>query len=279
MQAGLPCLGAPVSLYATPCSSASKGGDSIVPMDPTTVASAGLPQWLDDELRCVICTDIFINPYAVNGCGHVFCHECVSHWLTTQSSQCPICRHRLSLPISLALTPCVMAQGLLDHYVLPYLPPEDVEARRERAREVRDKAAKRATAARRPPTSFPGSPGGGAMSGVAAATAALAHVFSRGSGISSIRVTGAANVNAMQRFLEAHGRRVTRIGAGVRSNQAQEPTGVGTGVPADGVGPGRFYGGYGKHPEVYKRLAPPPSGQWAAPRGTARGHSATSERS
>ena len=211
-----------------------EGGDSIVPMDPTTVASAGLPQWLDDELRCVICTDIFINPYAVNGCGHVFCHECVSHWLTTQSSQCPICRHRLSLPISLALTPCVMAQGLLDHYVLPYLPPEDVEARRERAREVRDKAAKRATAARRPPTSFPGSPGGGAMSGVAAATAALAHVFSRGSGISSIRVSGAANVNAMQRFLEAHGRRVTRIGAGVRSNQAQEPTGVGTGVPADG---------------------------------------------
>ena len=49
-----------------------EGGDSIVPMDPTTVASAGLPQWLDDELRCVICTDIFINPYAVNGCGHVF---------------------------------------------------------------------------------------------------------------------------------------------------------------------------------------------------------------
>ena len=211
-----------------------EGGDSIVPMDPTTVASAGLPQWLDDELRCVICTDIFINPYAVNGCGHVFCHECVSHWLTTQSSQCPICRHRLSLPISLALTPCVMAQGLLDHYVLPYLPPEDVEARRERAREVRNKAAKRAADARRPPTSFPGSPGGGAMGGVAAATAALAHVFSRGSGISSIRVSGAANVNAIQRLLEAHGRRVTRIGAGARSNQAQEPTGGGTGVPADG---------------------------------------------
>ena len=212
-----------------------EGGDSILPMDPMSVASAGLPQWLDDELRCVICTDIFINPYAVNGCGHVFCHECVSHWLTTQSSQCPICRHRLSLPISLALTPCVMAQGLLDHYVLPYLPPEDVEAHRKRAREVRDKAAKRATDARRPSTSFPGSSGGGAMSGVAAATAALAHVFSRGSGISSIRVSGAANVNAMQRLLEAHGRRVSRIGAGARSNQAQEPTRGGTGVPTDGL--------------------------------------------
>ena len=210
-----------------------EGGDSIVPMDPTTVASAGLPQWLDDELRCVICTDIFINPYAVNGCGHVFCHDCVSHWLTTQSNQCPICRHRLSLPISLALTPCVMAQGLLDHYVLPYLPTEDVEARRKRAREVRDKAAKRVTDVRRPSTSFPGSPGGGALSGVAAATAALAHVFSRGSGIRSIRVSGAANVSAMQQLLEAQGRRV-RIGTGARSSQAQEPTGEGTGFPTDG---------------------------------------------
>ena len=73
------------------------------------------------------------------------------------------------------------------------------------------------------------------MGGVAAATAALAHVFSRGSGISSIRVSGAANVNAMQRLLEAHGRRVSRIGAGARSNQAQEPTRGGTGVPTDGL--------------------------------------------
>ena len=277
MQAGLPCLGAPVSLYATPCSSASKA-ETPRSMDPTTVASAGLPQWLDDELRCVICTDIFINPYAVNGCGHVFCHECVSHWLTTQSSQCPICRHRLSLPISLALTPCVMAQGLLDHYVLPYLPPEDVEARRERAREVRDKAAKRATAARRPPTSFPGSPGGGAMSGVAAATAALAHVFSRGSGISSIRVTGAANVNG------AAVSRGTRAASDAYRCRCALESSAGAHRSRNGrsrgwVGPGRFYGGYGKHPEVYKRLAPPPSGQWAAPRGTARGHSAASERS
>ena len=223
-----------------------EGGDSILPV-VSTVPSAGLPQWLDDEMRCVICTDIFINPYAVNGCGHVFCHECVSHWLTTQSSQCPICRHRLSLPISLALTPCVMAQGLLDHYVLPYLPPEDVEARRERAREVRDKAAKRAADARRPPPSFPGPhdfppgfqgpPGSammGGMGGMAAASAALAHVFGHGSGISSIRVSGTANVNALQHLLESHGRRVTRVGTGAPSNETGEPTGEGTGASADG---------------------------------------------
>ena len=64
-----------------------------------------------------------------------------------------------------------------------------------------------------------------------------AHVFSRGSGISSIRVTGAANVN-MQRSLEAHGRRVTRIGAGVRSNACSSQS---RNVRSRGwVGPGRF---------------------------------------
>ena len=225
-----------------------EGGDSILPVD-STEASAGLPQWLDDEMRCVICTDVFINPYAVNGCGHVFCHECVSHWLTTQSSQCPICRHRLTLPISLALTPCVMAQGLLDHYVLPYLPPEDVEARRERAREVRDKAAKRAADARRPPPSFPGPPGFppgfpgpgppgsgmmGGMGGMAAASAALAHVFGRGSGISSVRVSGAANVNALQHLLESHGRRVTRVSTDAPSSEPGNPAGEGFGASVDG---------------------------------------------
>jgi hypothetical protein len=130
-----------------------------------------------------------------------------------------------------------MAQGLLDHYVLPYLPPEDVEARRSRAREVRDKAAKRAADARRTPPSFPGSPGGGSTGGIGGmvvANAAFAHVFGRGSGISSIRVSGAANVNALQQLLQAHGRRVMRIGTGVRSNETEEPAGGGPGAPVDG---------------------------------------------
>lgn len=142
-----------------------------------------------------------------------------------------------------------MAQGLLDHYVLPYLPPEDVEARRERAREVRDKAAKRAADARRPPPSFPGPPGFppgfpgpgppgsgmmGGMGGMAAASAALAHVFGRGSGISSVRVSGAANVNALQHLLESHGRRVTRVSTDAPSSEPGNPAGEGFGASVDG---------------------------------------------
>jgi hypothetical protein len=73
-----------------------EGGDAILSEEPGSTA-AGLPQWLDDELRCVICTDVFVNPYAVNGCGHTFCHDCISHWLSTRSNQCPICRHHLQV--------------------------------------------------------------------------------------------------------------------------------------------------------------------------------------
>lgn len=73
-----------------------EGDDSILSGEPGSVA-AGLPQWLDDELRCVICTDVFVTPYSINGCGHTFCHDCISHWFSTRSTQCPICRHRLQV--------------------------------------------------------------------------------------------------------------------------------------------------------------------------------------
>ena len=211
-----------------------EGGDSILSQDPGSCPSADLPEWLTDELTCVICTDIFVNPYAVGGCGHVFCHECVSHWLTTRSNQCPICRHRLSLPISLALTPCNMAQGLLDHYVLPYLPAKDVEARRERAREVRDKAAKRAAEASRP-AAMPG----GLAGSVAAATAALAQVFGgRGGAINAIRISAGGNMSTMSLFQEmmevtqARQRRSRRAGTSQGGNGAPPTTTTGGGDAA-----------------------------------------------
>ena len=206
-----------------------EGGDSILPEDRGVSPSAGLPQWLEDELRCVICTDIFVNPYAVNGCGHVFCHDCVSHWLTTQSNQCPICRHRLTCPISLALTPCKMAQGLLDHYVLPYLPPKDAEARRERAREVRDKAEKRALVEQANRERH-ASANGGAMGSVSGATAALARILAAESGVNTIRVTSTAgNLVMLHQLLEAgqtaaRRRLATSAGARVAPSGATPPT-------------------------------------------------------
>jgi hypothetical protein len=59
----------------------------------SALSEEDLPQWVD-ELRCVICTEIFVNPYAVNGCGHTFCLNCIAQWLHI-TPLCPICRHHM----------------------------------------------------------------------------------------------------------------------------------------------------------------------------------------
>ena len=100
--------------------------DYILPEEQETL-TAGLPDWLDDELRCVICTETFVNPYAIHGCGHVFCHDCVSQWFDTRSNQCPICRHRLQVvsnhQICFQFFSCLQllsAQVLTCHFPFPY---------------------------------------------------------------------------------------------------------------------------------------------------------------
>ena len=110
--------------------------------DATDALITPLPPWLDDELRCVICMNLFVCPASLSGCRHTFCNDCISQWLETPSNLCPVCRHRPQVHVAVALTPNRTAQGLLDHYVLPQLPPSEVNARRKRAREV---AAGRAT--------------------------------------------------------------------------------------------------------------------------------------
>jgi pSer/pThr/pTyr-binding forkhead associated (FHA) protein len=180
------------------------GGDFLLAEDPSVV-SAGLPQWLDDELRCVICTDMYVNPHALNGCGHLFCHECVSTWLK-KNNQCPICRHKLLVPTSKALTPCHMTQGLLDRYVLPYLPAKDVAALRDRARELRDNAAERSAAEARQANTSGGGRSNTANAAAAAAAATFATMITGGSGGGSIIRLGGAppNFQAFQQMFNLH---------------------------------------------------------------------------
>ena len=68
-----------------------------------------------------------------------------------------------------------MTQKLLERYVLPYLPPKDVEARRERAREVRDNKAARASEASQVPS---GGDSGRTVNIAAAAATAAAMLLS-----------------------------------------------------------------------------------------------------
>ena len=44
-----------------------------------------------DPNRCSICLETLEDPATVVDCGHVFCHECIAHWVR-QRNRCPLCR-------------------------------------------------------------------------------------------------------------------------------------------------------------------------------------------
>ncbi|ORY37399.1 hypothetical protein BCR33DRAFT_721441 [Rhizoclosmatium globosum] len=46
------------------------------------------------DLRCTICTDGFISPATLPGCGHTFCSSCLSVWISN-SNTCPLDRRAL----------------------------------------------------------------------------------------------------------------------------------------------------------------------------------------
>ena len=115
--------------------------------DTTDALTTPLPPWLDDELRCTICKNLFVCPASLSGCGQTFCNDCILQWLETPWGTCPMCRHRPLVHVSVALTPNRTAQRLLDHYVLPQLPPIEVDARHKRKREVAASTAAATTAA------------------------------------------------------------------------------------------------------------------------------------
>ncbi|KAI0989072.1 hypothetical protein GJ496_005613 [Pomphorhynchus laevis] len=46
---------------------------------------------IDEELTCLICKGVLENPAQAPDCEHAFCRECISEWLSRQSS-CPVDR-------------------------------------------------------------------------------------------------------------------------------------------------------------------------------------------
>ncbi|CAF1362704.1 unnamed protein product [Rotaria sordida] len=51
---------------------------------------------VDEELFCPICTDPFEEPVCANQCGHTFCRKCIIKTFRI-TSQCPTCRHTLTI--------------------------------------------------------------------------------------------------------------------------------------------------------------------------------------
>lgn len=68
-------------------------------------------QELADNVTCIICSDIFANPVTTIPCGHTFCRECLSRFLSDKRDPwCPVCRGALTeiLTVNISLT------GLID---------------------------------------------------------------------------------------------------------------------------------------------------------------------
>lgn len=55
--------------------------------DPET-----MPSWLEENLCCVVCQDIFQQPVLLT-CGHSFCKSCLHRWWIQKTSpECPLCK-------------------------------------------------------------------------------------------------------------------------------------------------------------------------------------------
>lgn len=55
--------------------------------DPKT-----MPSWLEENLCCVVCQDIFQLPVLLT-CGHSFCKSCLHRWWVQKTSpECPLCK-------------------------------------------------------------------------------------------------------------------------------------------------------------------------------------------
>lgn len=99
-----------------------------------------LPEWIDEEdITCVICQEIFIDPYFVNGCGHRFCFQCILFALSQQRKpSCPICRFepllgrdsRQAIANNL-ISPSRETEKWIARHVLPNLSPEKLKERQD----------------------------------------------------------------------------------------------------------------------------------------------------
>ncbi|KAL0196539.1 hypothetical protein M9458_010111, partial [Cirrhinus mrigala] len=52
--------------------------------------------FLENDLTCLICCDIFTDPVTLK-CSHSLCEECLQRfWITQDKPQCPVCRKKCS---------------------------------------------------------------------------------------------------------------------------------------------------------------------------------------
>mmetsp|Transcript_17752 Transcript_17752/g.21704 ORF Transcript_17752/g.21704 Transcript_17752/m.21704 type:complete len:127 (+) Transcript_17752:29-409(+) len=66
---------------------------------PSTLSSntnISYPDFIQSDnqstIQCAICMSSREHPAASTTCGHVFCWNCIQHWIATVRPECPLCR-------------------------------------------------------------------------------------------------------------------------------------------------------------------------------------------
>ena len=100
-------------------------------------ATREIPFELREAATCAVCLEVWNQPHAVAGCGHVFCHDCVTKSFE-KVGKCPTCNN---VPVTTAkselFTPCLVGKAILHRYVDPLLSPEERERRLKLERKIR----------------------------------------------------------------------------------------------------------------------------------------------
>ena len=87
---------------------------------------------MDSHLSCSICTEIIVEAFSVNKCGHTFCKVCIERWnRSMENERCPMCRSWIY-----SIIPIKAVDGYIDKVHEEYF-DDDARAARKALHEER----------------------------------------------------------------------------------------------------------------------------------------------
>ena len=105
-----------------------------------------LKDFLDGQLQCSICNEIYVFPTSIN-CGHSYCEDCIEGWRKKQANAtCPICRADVVM-----LSPNQVLDGFIEKFIDNFFPEDAKNQRAELVKERKAKKDARAQAAAQNP--------------------------------------------------------------------------------------------------------------------------------
>ncbi|ORX88566.1 hypothetical protein K493DRAFT_341211, partial [Basidiobolus meristosporus CBS 931.73] len=95
---------------------------------------------LESEITCAICWEYLVSAHFLNPCGHIFCGECISEWISANEvPQCPSCRVKFKgVPIA-----STTMDNIVSVVATRFLSSSEVEERTNRQQSWKEKSQKR----------------------------------------------------------------------------------------------------------------------------------------